>query len=404
MSTAVRALVPRLAVPGSRSLGSGAVVVCALLAAAVSVAGPGGGVSVPDLRPAGGSATAAVPLSLTAAASSVIGAQGGGFRVLSRGGALVASGEGVSSSFTRAGVRLATADGAVRLSLVGAGYGARVIAVPGVAPVASGSSVSYRRTGLGEWYRNGPLGLEQGFTLARRPAGRELGPLTLALRVSGSLRGRRAGSGIVFVSAAGRPLLRYGGLSVRDAAGRSLPAQIAVGDGKVLLRVWDRGARYPVTVDPFIEQAKLIGPTSGQDLFGGSVALSPNGTTALIGAPSSDGDVGAAWVFVFRGGTWFDEQKLTAPTTGPGREIGEAQFGSSVALGLGGSSALIGGPLDNRDRGAAWAFVRKGATWLEQHKLIAPKSGPGKEIDKAEFGTGVALSSAGTHGAGRRPL
>ena len=57
---------------------------------------------------------------------------------------------------------------------------------------ATGSSTA--AANLTEWYVNGPAGLEQGFTLARRPSG--VGPLTLTLsaRPSGGARRRPARS------------------------------------------------------------------------------------------------------------------------------------------------------------------------------------------------------------------
>ena len=50
------------------------------------------------------------------------------------------------------------------------GYGASLRAVGGVAPRAQANRVSYARAGLSEWYVNGPLGLEQGFTIPRAPS------------------------------------------------------------------------------------------------------------------------------------------------------------------------------------------------------------------------------------------
>jgi len=45
----------------------------------------------------------------------------------------------------------------------------------------------YQRGVLTEWYVNGPLGLEQGFTLAERPAKANGSPLTFELSLSGDL-------------------------------------------------------------------------------------------------------------------------------------------------------------------------------------------------------------------------
>jgi hypothetical protein len=68
----------------------------------------------------------------------------------------------------------------------------------------------------------------------------------------------------------------------------------------LLLRVDTRGARYPLRIDPFIQQGEMLTGSggSGNGVFGGSVALSSDGNTALIGGLSDNGEVGAAWVFV----------------------------------------------------------------------------------------------------------
>ncbi len=102
-------------------------------------------------------------------------------------------------------------------------------------------------------------------------------------------------------------------------------------------------------------------------------------------------------MFVRTGGTWTSQRKLTAPTTGPKRkEIGHAFFGSSVALSADGNTALVGGYGDHGGVGAAWVFVRTGATWKLQRKLLAPTTGPKrKEKGHGLFGYSVALSGDG---------
>ena len=54
------------------------------------------------------------------------------------------------------------------------------------------------------------------------------------------------------------------------------------------MRVDDRGARYPVRVDPFVQQAELTAArtAAAEDDFGYSVAVS--GNTAVVGAPHHD--------------------------------------------------------------------------------------------------------------------
>ena len=65
----------------------------------------------------------------------------------------------------------------------------------------------------------------------------------------------------------------------------------------------------------------------GKGQFGYSVALSPEGNTALIGAPADSNGVGAAWVFTRTGGVWTQQgAKLTAKS---GEESGEGGFGTA---------------------------------------------------------------------------
>jgi hypothetical protein len=66
-----------------------------------------------------------------------------------------------------------------------------------------------------------PLGLEQGFDVARRPAGS--GALTLALAVPASAR---LDHGTVLLQEG----LRYAGVQARDAGGRAFPAWLQVRD------------------------------------------------------------------------------------------------------------------------------------------------------------------------------
>ena len=86
--------------------------------------------------------------------------------------------------------------------------------------------------------------------------------------------------------------LRYGELAVSDASGRRLRAGLELSRGHLVVRVWDRGARYPLHIDPFFQQGtKLTGAgETGQGYFGSAVALSADDSTApYIGAPEGIG-------------------------------------------------------------------------------------------------------------------
>jgi FG-GAP repeat protein len=345
---------------------------------------------------------AGLPVGLQGALSWTVGSGQKGFSVDRRRGELVARGGGVSTVFGRFGPTVAAGLGVVSFRVSGVGYG-RSLTSPGRSvPVAAGSSVSYRRSGLTEWYRNGPLGLEQGFTLQQRPQPAVPGgSLTVAVRVSGPLVRRRSGSGVVFVRATGgAPLLRYGGLSAVDATGRSLPTRLQLSGRMVLLRIGDAGAHYPLTIDPFIQQgSKLTGSNeissieTGHAQFGFAVALSSNGNTALVAGPGDNAQTGAVWVFTRSGSTWKQGPKLTAkgasPKGLPG--FGFGKFGYSLALSANGDTALIGG----LGLEAAWVFTRSGSTWKQGPKLVKSKQGPNGPQLQEGFGLSVALSADG---------
>lgn len=374
---------------------AGGLVLLALAPAGIS----GAAASVPSSQSDGGTAVAgpAVPASLAQAASTAIGTRGATFRVASVRGVLAALGGGLSSSFTAAGVNLRTTVGVEQIALADAGYGSRLAGAPRVAPVATGSAVVYRDGALAEWYRNGPFGLEQGFTLAHRPTGVRGGPLTLSFSIAGPLKARQSGPGVALTTRDGLAVLSYGAPSARDATGRSLPATVTATGHKLVLRVWDTGARYPLTVDPFIQEVTVTAGAyeSGAGEFGYSVAMAADGTSALIGGPENDGGIGAAWVWVLKNGTWIDQHTMYAPTSGGGEETGAGQFGASVALDADGTTAIVGGPENNGGFGAAWVWVLRDDTWIDQHMMTAPTSGPGIEIGAGRFGASVALGSAG---------
>ena len=204
------------------------------------------------------------------------------------------------------------------------------------------------------------------------------------------MRARQGGSQILFLTAHGRVALRYGALGAVDARGRRLPATVALRGSSLLLRIADRGARYPLRIDPFIQQgAKLTGgEETGNGVFGSSAALSADGNTALIAGQWDSAQAGALWVFTRSGSTWTQQgPKLTA--TG---ESGKGLLGVSVALSADGNTALAGGPTDSSKVGAAWVFTRSGSTWTQQAELKAKSP---EEIGTGEFGGSVALSADG---------
>jgi FG-GAP repeat len=138
---------------------------------------------------------------------------------------------------------------------------------------------------------------------------------------------------------------------------------------------------------------KLVGATSeyGGGLWsqGASVALSADGNTAIVGGPSDNKTKGAAWVFTRNGGVWTQQgNKLVGSDAD---RVGETQLprgqGMAVALSADGNTAIIGG----WGAEAAWVFTRKGSgAWTQEGKLVGDGA-----VGRAHRGMSVALSADG---------
>jgi hypothetical protein len=304
------------------------------------------------------------------------------------------SGHDLVATFGRDGIVVDANAGRLELRLEAMGNGSRLYAAPAARPTATENRVEYRRGRLTEWYINGPLGLEQGFTIAR-PLAESRGPLTLAFAVSGTLRGSldEGATGLRLALPGQRASLRYYGLAAWDAGGRELPAWLTF-DGKTLrLRVEATGAAYPITIDPIFEQAKLTASDGAAfDNFGASIAIS--GDTVVVGSPSDDisgkSDQGSAYVFVKPGGGWASGTQTAKLTASDGDEFDK--FGTSVAVS--GDTVVVGAPGDDfgveEDLGSAYVFVKPGGGWVNgiQTAKLAASNG----IDFDSVGTSVGVS------------
>jgi hypothetical protein len=298
------------------------------------------------------------------------------------------------ASFSANGVEIASGTTHLGLDLRAAAYGDVPARLAKTDPRASANRVEYAyrgpaSLGLSAWYANGPLGLDQGFTIPHAPARSASPVLTLALALSGDVKatlGPDAHSALL--KAQGGPSLRYGALSAVDARGHELRSWMELRRGQILLHVDTRGASYPVRVDPLVQQGEKLsgGEEVGQGDFGYTVALSADGNTALIGGVGDDGNLGAAWVFTRSGSVWTQQgPKLT----GAGEH--EELFGLSVALSADGNTALIGAEGAGERNGAAYVFTRVGGGWSQQGERLTPLTA-GRY---GEFGWEVALSADG---------
>jgi hypothetical protein len=174
--------------------------------------------------------TTRLPVALAAAASASIGNTDHSFWPIRDGSSLLTQGGGIHGTFNATGARLRVAQGTLGLSLAAIGYAQHAEHIGALTPSPAASQVLYRHGPISEFYRNGPYGLEQGFTVARRPhAG--TGVLIITLTVGGSLHPQQVGSQILFRTHAGATALRYGQLSAQDATGRQLHAAMLLRNG-----------------------------------------------------------------------------------------------------------------------------------------------------------------------------
>jgi uncharacterized repeat protein (TIGR01451 family) len=129
------------------------------------------------------------------------------------------------------------------------------------------------------------------------------------------------------------------------------------------------------------EQQKLVSGGTGVEIFG--IAVSVFGDEALVGADAGGAGLGAAHLFVRGGSTWFLQAYLLPPYV-----TADDRFGRTVSIS--GDTVLVGAPLDDRPGGAnlgsAYAFARSGGFWAEQ-QFLHPSDGATDD----NFGAAVAV-------------
>ena len=164
---------------------------------------------------------------------------------------------------------------------------------------------------------------------------------------------------------------------------------------------------------------------AGYDVLAYSMALSADGTTALIGINAVSGGeqtggslLGLAYVFTRSSSTssaWSQQIDLGSKVTNTDDSLPAAlgqtvtdvndELGSSVALSADGNTALVGAcgvcnsffTTEDDPDGTVYVFTRSGSTWKKQSQLSTANNGDaflgGQEPN--EFGSSVALSGDG---------
>jgi hypothetical protein len=152
----------------------------------------------------------------------------------------------------------------------------------------------------------------------------------------------------------------------------------AVWQQEAYLKASNTGAGDSFGAGVALEGDTLVVGASGE----ASAATGVNGNQADDSAPNS----GAVYVFRRSGATWAQEAYLKASNTGADNYFGVhvALSGDTLAVGASGENGVGAAQASS---GAAYVFVRSGATWQQQAYLKA------SNVDASDFfGTAVALS------------
>ena len=128
--------------------------------------------------------------------------------------------------------------------------------------------------------------------------------------------------------------------------------------------------------------------------FGDAIAIS--GNTMVVGARydgTTASQAGAAYVYIFSGGTWTQQAVLLASDGAVADK-----FGYSVAIN--GETIVVGAfnadaPLSNQ--GAAYVFVRSGTAWTQQQKLTASDATADDQFGNAVAITGDLILAGANH-------
>ena len=243
---------------------------------------------------------------------------------------------------------------------------------------------------LREWFVNGPAGVEQGFTLARRPGGRGSLDISQSLSGDGSVRVSSGGQSATFASSRGA--LRYGGLLVTDATGARIPAILRTVGDRLTISVDDNSAVYPLRVDPEFQQVAELAPSgrTSQDSFGEAIAV--QGRTIVVGNNGGEvnghPDEGAAYVYEEGSNGWAGatlKAELTASDATSYTELGHG-------VGISGSTIVLGTYEGFSAPGAAYVYTEPQGGWADATQTAELTSSD--RVNGDGFGNGVAIDGS----------
>lgn len=114
------------------------------------------------------------------------------------------------------------------------------------------------------------------------------------------------------------------------------------------------------------QQARLVGTSHIGNAFEGcTISMSADGSTVFSGANSDNTNVGCVFVYVRSGATWTQQAKLLAT----GTITTQAFFGTYTACSCDGNILIVGAPNDNSNAGAVYIFKRTSGTWSQIQRI-----------------------------------
>lgn len=128
-----------------------------------------------------------------------------------------------------------------------------------------------------------------------------------------------------------------------------------------------------------------------REQFGSSIAVSDDGSTVLVSAPGTGEASGTVDAFRREGSNWNHQTTVT-----PADET-EVEYGSSVALSADGTTAVVGSSFDSpnddsTNYGSAYVFGFGGGSWQQRTKIRPTDA----DFQGGNFGCSVDVSSDGT--------
>ncbi len=247
-------------------------------------------------------------------------------------------------------------------------------------PLVMENRVEYRHGVAAEWWVNGPLGLQHGVTLARRPTLSDRAIVEFEVDTGVALwQTDSSGNSVTFFSPDGREALVYGPLAVRDFSGRRLPARVSRAGHRLRIEVDDQGATYPIVIDPLVEKAEL---TTAYNARSVSWAVAIDGDTVVLGAPGGATGERAAYVFLKPPSGWSSTTSFNARLIASDQASAGTNSGFGRAVAISGEVVVVADPSrregSNDCQGAVYVFRRPPGGWsrtLTETAKLLPSDG-----------------------------